>query len=189
MQRNIADIITEICEAKVTGILSLSLNNDSSLFKVFFRDGTIYHITHSTCKDHECIARIPGHNFVTGLFMPGAQVDIQNGLPMSNQEIIASVRKAGKTIEWGGRWDGSQRPAQDGGIISTLVDTSVMNKMAEELLNTAGPVASLVLANAYTSCGLKEGQRITKTEFHRLVKTISGQLPDEHRESFLKKFV
>ncbi|OGW42511.1 MAG: hypothetical protein A2010_17430 [Nitrospirae bacterium GWD2_57_9] len=189
MQKNIADIVSEICEARVTGILSLSLKNDSALFKIFFRNGAIYLITHSTCKDRECLMKMSEHQFLTGLFMPGAQVDThQNGSSIPSDEVILILRKANKTIEWSGQWDGRVRAPGKDGISTTIVDSGIIAQLEEELVNVAGPVGPMVLAQAYDSCGLKPGQSITRTEFQRLVLAISGKLPDEQKIPFLKKF-
>jgi hypothetical protein len=188
MRKNLADIITEIGNAKATGILTLSLSNDSSLFKIFFRNGYVYHITHSTCKDKQCLVKMADHTFLLGQFMPGAQVDMQNESVISNEELIDLVRKANKTVEWGGGPGGSGKAAGDSGISSTVVDAGAMARMNEELLNVVGPVAVMVLANAYSTCGLKQGQPLMKNEFQRLIKAIGEQLPGEQRNEFLNKF-
>jgi hypothetical protein len=189
MQKNIADIVSEICEARVTGILSLSLKEDSALFKMFFRNGSIYHITHSTCKDRECLMRIGEHKFLTGFFMPGAQVDShQNGAPGPSNEIILMFKKANKTIEWSGQWDGRARPSGNESISTTIVESGIIARVGEELVNIAGPVGPMVLVQAYDSCGLNPGQPITKPEFQRLLQAISGKLPEEQKKPFLKKF-
>lgn len=189
MQKNIADIVSEICNARVTGILSLSLKNDSALFKIFFKNGVIYHITHSTCKDRECLVKVSDHQFLNGIFMPGAQVDThQNGSSMPSDEVILIFRRAGKTIEWSGQWDGRARPTGKESISTTIVDNAIIEKMGEELVNLAGPVGPMVLTQAYGSCGLKSGEPLTKVEFYRLVQAIGAKLPEEHKSSFLKKF-
>ena len=190
MKKNLADIMTEIATAKATGILSLSLSNDSSLFKIFYRKGIIYHITHSTCKDKECLSGMADHTFLSGLFIPGAQVEMQNDALLSNEEVISLARKANKVLEWSGHWDGVLKPSEDKkSDPSTVIDTAVIDKMSQELVNIAGPVASIVLANAFSSCGLKQGQPMTKMQFQTLVKTISSQLPEEHREPFIRKML
>lgn len=189
MQKNIADIVSEICDARVTGILSLSVKNDTALFKIFFRNGAIYHITHSTCKDRECLTKISEHLFLTGLFMPGAHVEThQNGSSIPSDEVIMIFRRTGKTIDWSGQWDGRARTSGKEGISTTIVDSGIIEKMEEELVNIAGPVGPMVLAQAYDSCTLKSGQPITKTEFQRLVQAIGGKLPEEQKKPFLKKF-
>jgi hypothetical protein len=188
MKKNLADIIAEIGNAKATGILTLSLSNDPSLFKIFFKNGKVYHITHSTCKDKQCLVRLTELVFLTGQFMPGAFVDMQDELSVSNDELITLVRTSNKTVEWGGG-TGKGSSAADSGIAASIVDQAAVSRMSEELLNIIGPVAAMVLANAYATCGLREGQPLMKNEFQRLIKTISGQLPEEHRNAFLNKFI
>ena len=73
MQKPLADVIAEISRSGNTGILTIGVKNDPSLFKIFFRAGAIYHITHGTCRDMDCLIKLSGLELEAGFFMSGAR--------------------------------------------------------------------------------------------------------------------
>jgi hypothetical protein len=187
MQKNLADIMTEVSGAGATGILTLSMSNDPALFKIFFKNGKVYHITHGTCKDRECLATMADRQFTQGSFLSGAYVDMKDTAVIPHDEIMVAVRNANKMITWagkGGAGSSGQADAQNG-----PVDQAVIGRIGEELLNMVGPIAPMVLASAYEACGLKQGATITKLDFQRLLMKIADQLPEEHKKTFMKQFV
>ena len=92
MEKNLGEVIEEISAEGKTGILSISVKNDNCLFKVFFRNGNIYHITHGTCRDSECLYKIPALDMDAGFFMSGAQVEIKNADMPVTQDIIKEAK-------------------------------------------------------------------------------------------------
>ncbi len=193
MQKPLADVIAEINRSGSTGILSMGIKNDASLFKIFFRAGAIYHMTHGTCRDTECLAKLSGLDFDSAFFMLGARVDMPDQAMPRTDEIIAQVRTSGKTVRWderpGSRTDISQEMASKSSVSpGTAVDARTLAGMEEELLNIAGPVAQMVLSSAYVKCNLEKGSPITRTDFKRLVETASEGLPEEQKSAFVAKF-
>jgi len=188
MQRNLADIITEVSGAGETGILTLSMKNDTALFKIFFKSGKVYHITHGACKDRECLATMSDQPFNQGSFLSGAHVDMKDVSVIPLDAVMAAVRKSSKMIEWGGRGDGGAKSSGQAVNATAAVAPAVIGRIEEELLNMVGPIAPMVLANAYDACSLKQGTTLTKPEFQRFLIKISDQLPEEHKKPFLKQF-
>lgn len=188
MQKNLADILTEVSGAGATGILSLSMSNDAALFKIFFKNGNVYHITHGTCRDRECLATMADRPFTQGSFLPGAHIDIKDATVIPHDDIMAAARIANKMITWAGK--GGAGSGQNGKADSQLanVDPAVIDRIGDELLNMVGPIAPMVLSNAYEACALKQGAAVAKSDFQRLLIKISDQLPDEHKKTFMKQF-
>lgn len=189
MQKNLADIITEVSGAGATGILSLSMSNDTALFKIFFKNGKVYHITHGTCKDRECLATMADRQFTQGSFLSGAHVDMKEANVIPHDDIMAAVRSANKVITWAGKGDAGTGQNVQAAAQHAFVAPDVIRRIGDELLNMVGPIAPMVLSNAYEACALKEGTTITKLDFQRLLLKISDQLPDEHKKTFIKQFV
>lgn len=188
MQRNLADIIADVSGSQATGILILSMNNDAALFKIFFKNGKVYHITHGACKDRECLATISDQPFNQGSFLSGAHVDMKDVSVIPLDEVVAAARKANKMIEWGGRGDDGAKSSGQAGMATAAVDPAVLGRIEEELINMVGPIAPMVLANAYEACSLKQDATMTKPNFQRLLSKICEQLPEDHKNTFLKQF-
>ncbi len=194
MQKPLADVIADISRSGNTGILSIGVKNDPSLFKIFFRAGAIYHITHGTCRDVECLIKLSDLDLEAGFFMSGARVEIPGQTLPRNEEIIAKARTSGKMIQWDVRpaaGTDTSREAVPKKPVSqeTLVEVSTLMRMEEELLNIVGPVAQMVLDNAYGKCNLRKGAPIKMLDFKRLIQMVSEQLPEEQKKAFIEKFV
>ena len=193
MQKPLADVTAAVSRAGSTGILSLGVRNDSSLFKIFFRAGAVYHMTHGTCRDTDCLTKFSGLDFDSGFFMPGARVDMPDQALPRTEEIIVQVRTSGKMIQW------EERPAAQSNIFGetaakktlsqeTVVDARALARMEEELLNIAGPVAQMVLDSSYSKCNLKRGTPIRKLDFKRLIEMVCEELPEEQKSAFISQF-
>ncbi len=193
MQKPLADVMAEISRSGNTGILSVGVRNDASLFKIFFRAGAIYHMTHGTCRDTDCLAKLSRLDFESAFFMDGARVDMPDQtLPRTN-EIIGQLKTSGKMVRWderpGSRTDISDEMAANRSVSQgTAVGARTLADMEEELLNIAGPVAQMVLNSAYDKCNLRKGAPITRIDFKRLVETVSEGLPEEQKKTFVEKF-
>lgn len=193
MQKSLADVIAEISRSGNTGILTIGVKNDPSLFKIFFRAGAIYHITHGTCRDMECLTKLSGLDFEAGFFMSGARVEIPAQTLPRNEEIITKARTSGKMIVWDERTaagtDTSGEAASKKPVSQeTPVEVGTLMRMEEELLNIVGPVAQMVLDSAYGKCNLKKGAQIKMSDFKSLIKLVSEQLPEEQKKAFVAKF-
>lgn len=190
MDKNLAELITELNRAKKTGILALSVKNDSALFKFFFRDGVVYHLTHGTCMDTECLTRLPSCTFDAGMFMPGAQIEAKDKAVPRTEDIIARIKAAGKTV----RWDERPSPRADKTTSAPpspprpSPDVFTCELLEAELVNIVGPVAGMVLESACNICNIKKGAPISPADLRRLVDTIGQRLPEEQKALFLEKF-
>jgi hypothetical protein len=193
MPKPLADVIAELSRSGGTGILSVSVRNDEALLKIFFRGGTIYHITHGTCRDMECITKLPGLDIERGFFIPGARVDMPDQTLPPTEELISQIRNSEKIILWEesatSRMDSSREagPSRTGGQ-GAIVDAATIARMETELVNIVGPIAPILLANAYNKCNIKKGVPITTLEFKRLIALVSEKIPAEQKGAFIARF-
>ena len=178
MEKDLVNIVVEISRAKKTGILIVSVKNDNALFKLFFRAGTIYHIRYGKLWDSACLPGLPQLDLNTGFFLPGAKVEVQNADLPSPEELLAQIKKAGRKITWEAAPEAGQ----------SLIENAVLVKLEEGLFSIAGPIASMVLQNAYSSCNLKKGAPISSEEFEQLVQAIKKLLPDEQKQAFVESY-
>jgi hypothetical protein len=193
MPKPLADVIAEISRSGSTGILSVSVKNDEALLKIFFRGGSIYHITHGTCRDMECITKLPGLDIERGFFIPGARVDLSDHTIPPTEEVISQIRNTGKMVRWEESASSRMESSREAGTArtgsqETIVDAGTLARMETELVNIAGPIAPILLSNAYSKCNIKKGVPITTLEFRRLIAIVSERLPEEQKASFAARF-
>lgn len=184
MNRNLGEAITEISAARMTGVLSVSIKNDNNQLKFFFREGTVYHVTYSNCRNLECLIRLGALEVARGFFIPGVKMEVPHPITLRTEDIIAKVTDLNKVIEWDDRAVSSS--SQGSGV--ALADVSDLARLEEELLAMLGPVGGLVLDRALQECGVQKGGAMPKKTFHSLVQTISRQIPGEHQKKILALF-
>jgi hypothetical protein len=187
MPRKLSDVVTELSQAGTTGILSIAVTGDSSLFKLFFRDGLIYHITHGSCSDRDCLTKLATLALDATSFMPGAHVDIKAPSMPKMSEIISQLAALGTTVRWEPK-PGAEVKGKPAASATTQVSGPLIEKLKDDLVNVIGPVASMVLEQAMTACGIKNGASLSELEFKRLVSVVSERLPDDQKKAFLQKF-
>jgi hypothetical protein len=187
MPRKLSDVVAELSQAGTTGILSIAVTGDPSLFKLFFRDGFIYHITHGSCSDRDCLAKLATLSLDATTFMPGAHVDIKTPSLPKMPEIISQLAALGKTVRWEPK-PGADVKGKPSASATTQVTGPMIEKLKDELVNVIGPVASMVLEQAMNACGIKNGASLSELDFKRLVSVLSERLPEEQKKTFLQKF-
>lgn len=188
MNRKLAEVVTELSQSGSTGILSVAVKNDSSLFKMFFRNGILYHITHGSCSDRDCLAKLNALDLITATFIAGAQVDAKGASLPSMKELIALLNASGNTVEWESK-AASEVKAKPVASPTTAVDEGAMARLKEELVNAIGPVAMMVLEETLAASNIKPGQKLSQLDFSRLVHVLSERIPDGHqKKAFLAKF-
>lgn len=187
MERKLSDILIEISRTKKTGILSIGVKNDSSLFKFYFRDGTIYHVSHGTCKDMDCVNRLDSLSLDKGFFHLGATVNILKPSFPSTDEIVARVRTMDKTIKWASG-STAAKTLEMAADMTEENPPATMDAVEQELINIVGPIAPMLIENAYRAMNIRKGQAVTPPQLMQLIVNISEQLPEEHRDAFLARF-
>lgn len=187
MPRKLSDVVAEFSQSGATGILSIAVTGDPSLFKLFFRDGTIYHITHGSCSDRDCLVKLASLTLDAMTFMPGAHVDIKSPAMPKMPEILAQLSALGKTVR-GDQKSGAEVKAKPAASASTQITGPMLEKLKDELVNVIGPVASMVLEQTMSSCNIKDGASMSELDFKRLVSVLGERLPDDQKKAFVQKF-
>ena len=190
MDKPLADIVSDIAKAKQTGILSISVKNNASLFKIFFREGEVYHVTHGTCKDMDCVTNLMKLDFDTGFFHLGATVDMKSSTVSPTEEIIAEIRNSGKKLKWTAGPAARTESAADNSSQKAVGAASASNLEAveRELIDIVGPIAPMLIEQVYGELRLKKGQPVPAQQMRQLILKLSENLPDEQKAAFIAKF-
>ncbi|HAR45748.1 MAG: hypothetical protein A2X56_01485 [Nitrospirae bacterium GWC2_57_13] len=189
MEKSLSEIVAEIARAKQTGILSLSVKNDSSLFKIFFRDGAVYHLTYGTCKDMECVSNLTRLDLDTGFMHLGATVDKASTSMPTTEEIITRIKSADKKVKWSAPGAGAatdaDKPAQK---TAGAAGKASLEAIEQELINVVGPIAPMLLEQVFDALRIKKGQPVPEPQMRQIISQLGDNLPEEQKEAFLAKF-
>jgi hypothetical protein len=110
MITTIADIATNLHQGKRTGLLTLRVVQSNSLFKMFFREGQVYHISYGAAKGAECLSNIDALEFSDYSFIADIKLDIPGGSLPTTPDIIKHLQVVDKMFE--------SRGGEGGGAVS-----------------------------------------------------------------------
>jgi hypothetical protein len=186
-QKDLADVLAELGLRQSTGVLSISVKNDNNQIKFFFRDGRIYHVTYSTCRDLECLVRLIGLEVDRGFFLPGTKVGVTHPITLRTEDIIEQVRQLHKKVHC---CEGvaPSGPSQASKSAPAFMNGSHLTRLEEEVLTLIGPVGTIVFERALGECGAKRGVSLTAKTFHAIIHAIAREMPEDQRKVLLAKF-
>jgi hypothetical protein len=101
MKKNLADVLESLFEDKKTGILSITVSSEKNLYKFYFKNGQIYHLSSGFKKGKACLNDFLEKEPVSCSFVPQVSVDIiSNDIP-STEEIIKKLKKMNRFVSFG----------------------------------------------------------------------------------------
>jgi hypothetical protein len=99
MRAALSDVATDVHQKKKTGLLSVSVKGSNSLFKIFFRNGDIYHISHGTSKGNDCLAGLAQLEFSDCTFVPDIRLEINGANLPPTGAVLRSLQGVSKGVE------------------------------------------------------------------------------------------
>ncbi|MCE5311875.1 MAG: hypothetical protein LLF86_01845 [Nitrospiraceae bacterium] len=174
---NISDIIKKYYRTRETGLLSVKVDGQTHLLKIYFADGDIVHLSMGTCKNRDCFTKLTElvpveHFFVKGVKAPGALAtpiteSLLNFLDI-NKESLDSA--ASRTSE------------------GEMVQAANVNAAEKEFLDIIGPIGAVMLDSLYSRFSYKKGSPMAVDEFSLLIDSLSKELPAQYRPPFTQKY-
>ncbi|HTZ16845.1 MAG TPA: hypothetical protein VMB78_00235 [Dissulfurispiraceae bacterium] len=130
MKTTVANIVTNIHQGRKTGLLTLRVIQSNNLFKIFFRDGQIYHISFGNIKGADCLSNIDSMDFSDYSFIADIKLDIPVGSLPATVDIIKHLEIVEKMLESKGTEGGGA--ALNAGP-SAPVDSGRFGRIGEQL--------------------------------------------------------
>jgi len=183
--QDLADILENLYRTRQTGVLSVSVKHDNHQLKFFIRDGSVYVVTYSSCRNLECLVNLGRLETERCFFLQGTKIDAIQPITLPMPDLISQVRKLRKIVQCSDA-DASEKNAALGP--AGIADDTDLSRMEEELLTMIGPIGGMIFDQALQSCNVTRGAVMPKKIFQRLAQTIALQLPEEYKKSFLAKF-
>lgn len=101
-EKQLGDVLQEIRSAKKNGALYISIVEMSEdLFRIYFKNGDIYHIRYGTALGRDCLELIEFYTIKSGTWFEGIESPgnaVSRDLPAMDQ-IIASMKKIDKKLK------------------------------------------------------------------------------------------
>lgn len=101
MKKNFADIVEGLFEEKKTGILTVAVSSEKNLYKFYFKDGQLYHLSCGFKKGKSCLDEFFSKEPISCNFITAVTVDIlSNDIP-STEEFIKILKENQKVVSFG----------------------------------------------------------------------------------------
>lgn len=171
MKKNLADIFESLAENKTTGFLSISVPAEKNLFKFYFKNGQLYHISFGFKKGGQCINDLLSKELTSCNFIPSITIDIvSNDIP-SMEKLIELFRKNNKVV--------------------AVSDSSPDFEKIKEGLKTAlikqiGPIGGRIIEKTMQEKWVPSSPP-KKEDFLKLIEILQDEIEDpQGKKEFLK---
>jgi hypothetical protein len=178
----VADVLTDVSRARKTGLLSLSLRNDNNLFKLYFLEGEIYHLTCGGKQDTDCLQNCGSSEFVSCFFLADFKLEYKKpALLPSTAEIIALFAQRTDAIE--------VKPAAGRATIAgmdaemNLHFARIREGLKVALIRQIGPAGNKVFTRIVDEKWRVASPR--RADLQQLIALLQGEIDDaENRNQF-----
>lgn len=192
VKRKLSDLIFELCGAQKTGQMTLPIHGGSHHLKIFFREGTIYHLACGKMSGRECFQLLSSATITEGFFLPNLKTSIiQSDLPPIAQIVQYTDQIS---IEFGARESVDESKtsgasaAQPSGMPARGSETqgfsAVSDGLKTALMKQVGPIGAKIMTRLVAQW-LNSSQ---SNDYSALVRLLSEQIDDpENRNIFLRE--
>ncbi|GAB6183286.1 hypothetical protein [Thermodesulfovibrio hydrogeniphilus] len=166
MKKNLFEIMTKIFNNKETGVLSLAFAEESNLFKFYFKDGEIYHVSFGLKKGNPCLKEIEKKEPTSYNFVSNITIDIKsNDLP-TTEKIIEYIKNLNKQVS-----------AEEPFSIKSLEFQKIKDSIKIALIRQIGPIGGKILEK-YIVEKWTPSNPLTKDDILRLVEMLKDEIED-----------
>lgn len=181
MKRRLSEVIEEIGSAGETGLLSIALKDSKALFKIFFKEGVIYHVSCSNLKITECLSEINEFEFSDGMFLPHAKINVDLMDKVNLADIIQHLNKADKVFDF----KRSDKDVEKGASMSDSFK-DIKETLLTLLVRQIGPVGIKIFPKIVAKWGISNSA--TKEGLSQLINLLAEEIEDtDNRKLFIKE--
>lgn len=178
MKTSLSDLIADINRTRKTGLLSINIRGSTNLFKMFFKEGEIYHIAYGNYKGHECLSNLDTLDFSEYSFISDIKLDLKSDIPPTAQ-IIQLFKVIGKIVEEKGGGGASSSGAGLDARISEALKTALTRQIGP----AGGKVFTKVVEGKWRSSSMP-----TRDNLLELIELLKGEIDDaDSKNDFVKE--
>ncbi|PKL51918.1 MAG: hypothetical protein CVV37_03840 [Nitrospira bacterium HGW-Nitrospira-1] len=185
MKRMLHEVIADVSNSKLTGLLSMMVLKDkSNLLKIYFKNGSIYRMSYLKLKDIDCLSNIHLIEFSECNFIPGAKLETEPSDLPSTDDIIHYLQTKDINVEC--RQFGEGTSAAKTGKTSSEPFERIKEGIMAALMKQIGPVGKKV--GNQTVAKWQIANAPTRDGIHQLIILLSSEIDDkENRNEFIEE--
>jgi len=174
-------IVSPYKETKDSGLLSIKLEGQEHLLKMYFELGMIVGLSMGTMKNTACLSILGKCNPTEAVFMKGYKtpnfvVTDDTSIDDRFQELFASYPVTGSITT----------TIKD--VQTITVRAANLNKIEDEFINIMGPIGKMILDTTYADFGYLRGTDMPSSLYSQLIDRLKRELPSQHQPAFGAKY-
>jgi hypothetical protein len=177
---SIKNLLSQYKEKKDSGLLSVKVEGNEYLLKIYFELGMVVGLSIGTLKNEDCFdvlgnCRPMEASFIKGYrtpdFAANHKEEINDRLDgfLATYPVISSITA------------GNGQPAEK-------IPSQDIHKLETAFIDLIGPLGKMIIETAYSDIGYRRGADMLPREYSRLIDKLQEALPPEHRSSFAAKY-
>lgn len=174
---NLTDIFKKYIRTKDSGLLSIKIEGDNHLLKLYFERGEVVSISLGGCKNEECLKKMNKVIPVEYSFIKGVKPPAKTDLPLTERLMELS---------------GISIPELGSELLSTGIDTAILPQtvtaLEEEFIDMIGPIGKMIMDNTFSEISYRRGNSMSVGDYSILLDTLVKELPSRQRSMFSEKY-
>jgi hypothetical protein len=183
------DIVVRHIRARDSGLLSVKLQGEAHLLKVYFDGGEVVALSLGMLKNDDCLARLAGAVILEHFFLPGAKSSAVATVPLTDR--LGAAASGARSDQSAGAPPAP--PAQAGrpsgpGAGAPDVAPTVIVAVEDECIGVIGPIGTIIVENAMADLGYKRGANMPASSFNAFIEALALELPSAVQAAFRAKY-
>ncbi|PKL52277.1 MAG: hypothetical protein CVV37_02185 [Nitrospira bacterium HGW-Nitrospira-1] len=174
---HIPDIIKKCLRVKDSGLLSIKIEGDSHLLKIYLDNGEVVALSLGLCKNEDCLKKLNGAVALDHSFLKGVKSPMPANVPLTPKliELIGGSSDAGLMAE--------AIPSSPG----VNIRPQIIASLEEEFIGLIGPIGKMLVDNIFSKISYSRGNSMQAEDYSYLLESIKKELPDQEQVSFIAR--
>ncbi len=173
---DLSDIIKKYLRTKDSGLLSIKIEGDSHLLKIYFEHGEVVFLTHGICKNEDCLKKLSALVPVEHFFLRGVKSPTTSKAPLTGRLIeLTGMGDVELSVE--------TMPPSPGLNIQPHRITAV----EEEFIELIGPIGKMIVDNLFSEISYSRGNPMPSEDYSYFLASLIKELPAQQQSSFSGK--
>jgi hypothetical protein len=173
-------LVSQYKEKKDSGLLSVKVEGQEHLLKIYFELGMVVGLSLGTLKNDACIDILGTCNpidsaFIKGYKTPDFVVAEKDEINNKLEGLFASYPVTGGMTT-------------DNGTHTVKVKADDLIKLETDFINIIGPIGKMLVDTIYSEIGYSRGTDMPSPLYSQLIDKLKESIPEQHHATFAAKY-
>lgn len=166
-------------EKKESGLLSVKVEGNEHLLKIYFEFGVIVGLSMGTLKNESCLDSVLQCRPVDATFIKGYKAP---------DFALAKKEEAGKLEKIFATYPVVGGTIEEGDTEIVKVTAQNLDKLEKDFIDIMGPIGKMLINAFYLEFAYHRGNTMLSPQYSLLVEKLKAELPEQQRASFGAKY-